>query len=205
MGERFTEFYILGLEGKAEGYPRELSVGEEGRVIVGITNREHEEMGYEIKIKVDGILEREIGPVELAHEQGWREEVGFVPQEPGKAQKVQFVLYKVRRLEGEDGDWTELSLWLGRERLSTRIVNQGQDEATYEIKAGIEGREEARIIGPVVLAEGAEWKQEVDFDFEAGTQIAQFSLYRDGRLLYQERVVGDYPTLHLWIDVDEGG
>ncbi|MCL0078663.1 DUF1616 domain-containing protein, partial [Dehalococcoidia bacterium] len=203
VGERFTEFYILGPEGKAEGYPAELTVGEEGQVILGITNREHEIMGYEIKIKVDGILERRIGPVELAHKEGWQEEVGFVLQEPGEDQKVQFILYKVRRLEGEDGDWTELTLWLGRERLSTRTVNLGQDEATYEIKVRVgEGQEsQVQSIGTVVLASGEEWKQEVDFDFEAGTQITQFSLYRDGQLLYKEKVSGDYPTLHLWIDV----
>jgi uncharacterized membrane protein len=56
VGERFTEFYILGQGGRAEGYPRELAVGEEGRVILGITNREHESMGYEIEIKIGGIL-----------------------------------------------------------------------------------------------------------------------------------------------------
>ncbi|MCL0056844.1 DUF1616 domain-containing protein [Dehalococcoidia bacterium] len=119
---------------------------------------------------------------------------------------MQFILYKVRRLEGEDGDWTELTLWLGRERLSTRTVNLGQDEATYEIKVRVgEGQEsQVQSIGTVVLASGEEWKQEVDFDFEAGTQITQFSLYRDGQLLYKEKVSGDYPTLHLWIDVDEG-
>jgi len=33
-GESFTEFYILGPDGKAEGYPTNLSVGENGRVIV---------------------------------------------------------------------------------------------------------------------------------------------------------------------------
>ncbi len=42
-GERFTEFYILGLEGKADNYPDELTVGEEGRVILGIVNHEHED------------------------------------------------------------------------------------------------------------------------------------------------------------------
>jgi len=31
VGERFTEFYIEGLEGKAADYPEELVVGEEGR------------------------------------------------------------------------------------------------------------------------------------------------------------------------------
>jgi uncharacterized membrane protein len=40
--ERFTEFYILGTDGKAMGYPQNLALGQEGSVIVGITNREHE-------------------------------------------------------------------------------------------------------------------------------------------------------------------
>ncbi|MCL0103756.1 DUF1616 domain-containing protein [Dehalococcoidia bacterium] len=112
VGERFTEFYILGLEGKAEGYPTELTVGEEGRVILGITNREHEIMGYEVKIKVDGVLQRRIGPVELEHEESWREQVGFVPQEPGEDQKVQFVLYKIRTLGTEDEPGPTLHLWI---------------------------------------------------------------------------------------------
>lgn len=199
VGERFTEFYVLGPEGKAEGYPTELTVGEEGRVILGITNREHEIMGYEIKIKIDGVLQQRIGPIQLEHEQGWREQVGFVPRELGEDQKVQFILYKVRRL-----DETELSLWLGRERLSARIVNRGQS-ATYEITVRIEGGQEGEIqsIGTEMLAPGEEWRPEVDFDFEAGVQVAEVSLYRDGRLLYKEDESG--PTLHLWIDVKEGG
>ena len=41
VGER-TEFYILGLGGKVADYPRELKVGEEGRVRMCIVNREHE-------------------------------------------------------------------------------------------------------------------------------------------------------------------
>ncbi|MCL0078841.1 DUF1616 domain-containing protein [Dehalococcoidia bacterium] len=112
VGERFTEFYILGLEGKAEGYPTELTVGEEGRVILGITNREHEIMGYEVKIKVDGVLQQRIGPVELEHEESWREQVGFVPQEPGEDQKVQFVLFKIRTLDAEDEPSLTLHLWI---------------------------------------------------------------------------------------------
>ncbi|MCL0036603.1 DUF1616 domain-containing protein [Dehalococcoidia bacterium] len=112
VGERFTEFYILGLEGKAEGYPTELTVGEEGRVILGITNREHEIMGYEVKIKIDGVLQQRIGPIELAHEQGWREQVGFIPREPGKNQRVEFVLYKIRPPGTEDEPGPTLHLWI---------------------------------------------------------------------------------------------
>ena len=40
VGEKFTEFYILGLEGQAIEYPKEMKVGEQGRVLVGIINRE---------------------------------------------------------------------------------------------------------------------------------------------------------------------
>ena len=38
-GESLTEFYILGLEGKAENYPKEVTVGQRARVIVGIVDR----------------------------------------------------------------------------------------------------------------------------------------------------------------------
>ena len=40
--KELTEFYILGLEGKAIDYPDELMVGEEGKVLMGIINREQE-------------------------------------------------------------------------------------------------------------------------------------------------------------------
>ena len=40
---RFTEFYALGPEGKASGYPRELMVGEETVVILGVVNKEYAE------------------------------------------------------------------------------------------------------------------------------------------------------------------
>jgi hypothetical protein len=118
----------------------------------------------------------------------------------GEDQKVQFILYRVRRL-----DETELSLWFGRERLSARIVNQGQQSAAYEITVRIEGRQEGEIqsIGRKVLAPGEEWGVEVDFNFEAGVEVTEVSLYRDGRLLQKEEQQG--LTLHLWIDVKGGG
>jgi len=59
IGERFTEFYILGPGGKAENYPTQLRVGEEGRVIVGIVNREHEPSSYRVEVWIDGELAKE--------------------------------------------------------------------------------------------------------------------------------------------------
>lgn len=49
-GEAFTEFYILGPEGKAADYPTELFVGENGTVIIGIVNHEHRNVTYYVQI-----------------------------------------------------------------------------------------------------------------------------------------------------------
>jgi len=51
-GERFTEFYVLGSEGKADDYPTNLTVGDPGHVILGAINREHREMDYQMIIRM---------------------------------------------------------------------------------------------------------------------------------------------------------
>ena len=102
QGEKFTEFYVLGPEGKAEDYPTELEVGEEGIVILGIVNHEQEKASYLIELKIDGEKSKlsldgeyvdEI-ELELENEEKWQGEVGFEPVKVGERQKVEFVLYK---------------------------------------------------------------------------------------------------------------
>lgn len=93
-GESFSELYILGLEGEAADYPGELVVGEEGRVIVGISNNEHKTVSYRVEVRIGGDKNNEIGPIVLEHDDGWEGEVSFVPQVPGENQKVEFLLYK---------------------------------------------------------------------------------------------------------------
>lgn len=44
--ESYTEFYVLGPDGAAEGYPTNLTTGQSARIIVGITNHEHGPTGY---------------------------------------------------------------------------------------------------------------------------------------------------------------
>jgi len=94
QGEKFTEFYILGPEGKAENYPRQVMVGEEARVILGIVNHEHQPTSYRLEIKTNGVKNKEIGTGILAHEEKWEQVVGFTPEEVGVKQKVEFWLYK---------------------------------------------------------------------------------------------------------------
>ena len=106
VGERFTEFYILGPEGKAEGYPTEVMVGQEARVVAGIINHEHEDMSYLVEVTVDGIRNSELGPVLLRHEEKWVKEISFTMAELVKNQKVEFVLYK------EGKPYRSLYLWV---------------------------------------------------------------------------------------------
>jgi uncharacterized membrane protein len=48
VGEKFTEFYVLGSEGEAAGYPAERSVGDEATIILGIVNHEQEQVSYRV-------------------------------------------------------------------------------------------------------------------------------------------------------------
>ena len=94
VGERYTEFYILGSEGKVGGYPGELVLGKEATVVVGIVNHEREEVSYRVAVTVDGTRNNEVGPVVLIPGGKWEGEVGFTPSRPGDSQKVEFILYK---------------------------------------------------------------------------------------------------------------
>ena len=49
-GEKFTEFYLLGPGGKAEGYPKNLTLGNNASVTIGIVNHEYRSINYTIEI-----------------------------------------------------------------------------------------------------------------------------------------------------------
>ena len=100
--ERFTEFYVLGVEARAEDYPSELVVGEEGKVRLGIENYEWQEIAYRVEVRIDGEDNNKIGPIVLAHRQKWMEGVGFIPDKTGEDQKVEFLLFKQGESEPYD-------------------------------------------------------------------------------------------------------
>jgi uncharacterized membrane protein len=108
VGERFTEFYILGLSGEAIDYPKEIRVGEEGKVIVGIVNREHEVVSYRMEVMIDGVKNNEVGSIVLDHEQKWEEIVSFIPDKAGDNLKVGFILYMNEEVEPQ----LETHLWI---------------------------------------------------------------------------------------------
>jgi uncharacterized membrane protein len=109
VGERFTEFYVLGPDGKATSYVTELRVGERGRVIVGIVNHEYETARYRLELRIDGVKNNEVNGITLEHEGKWENEVSFTPQVAGENRKVEFLLYK----DGEVKPCFEpLQLWV---------------------------------------------------------------------------------------------
>lgn len=49
-GEKFTSFYLLGPDRNATNYPRNLSIGENATVLIGITNHEYRTINYTVEI-----------------------------------------------------------------------------------------------------------------------------------------------------------
>lgn len=94
IGERFTEFYILGPGEMADNYPTELTIGETGKVIVGIINREHEDVKYDVVINIDGKEINKLSSISLSHDEKWEEKVNIVPEEIGENLKIEFLLFK---------------------------------------------------------------------------------------------------------------
>lgn len=106
--QKFTEFYILSVEDKAENYPKQVVLGEPVALIIGIVNHEGVVTNYLVDIRINGIDTKEVRIKSLADEDKWQEVVSFVPQSSGVEQKVEFWLYK----NGEAEPYFEEPLYL---------------------------------------------------------------------------------------------
>jgi uncharacterized membrane protein len=107
-GEEFTEFYILGPSGKVADYPRDLSVGERGEVIVGVVNHEYENVSYLFRAEIENITIGEKS-FQLAHNETHEFLFVFTVEEKGE-KKVEFLLFKED--EGAATPYRELHLWI---------------------------------------------------------------------------------------------
>jgi len=107
-GEEFTEFYILGAEGKAADYPSRITRGDTATVTGGIVNNFQETNTYRIEISVDGTKSSGAGPIELAPEGKWEGALSFTPQATGENQKVEFRLFKNTEAEASES----LHIWV---------------------------------------------------------------------------------------------
>lgn len=107
-GEKFTEFYILNAEGKAQDYPTQAIASEAVDIVLGIVNHEYQPASYQVKIELDGVEASQVNMGTLAHEQKWQEKISFTPQSAVERQRVDFYLYK----NGEDAPYLKEPLRL---------------------------------------------------------------------------------------------
>lgn len=86
-----TEFYILGTAGNASGYPTDLTTGETGTLLLGVTNQEHERTTYTaFMLAEDRVLDRH--HFALPAGETWQQEVSFTLETAGQT-RVRFLLF----------------------------------------------------------------------------------------------------------------
>lgn len=93
QGETFTEFYILGPGGTASDYPTNLTIGQNGSVIIGIVNHEYQDVNYDLVITTNGTIISEQN-VTLSHNNKIEIPCNFSLNTQG-INKIEFLLYKL--------------------------------------------------------------------------------------------------------------
>jgi uncharacterized membrane protein len=108
VGEKFTEFYILGPDGKADNYPTSLKSDVVSNITVGIVNHEYSSANYTLQIDLDkSILTSK--ELILGNNETWERNVTFLPNKMGADMKLEFLLFKENNLSVP---YRDLHLWV---------------------------------------------------------------------------------------------
>ncbi len=108
QGEKFTEFYILGTNGKADNYSTDLAVGKNSSIIIGIINHEYVTTNYTLDVSLENDTIETI-PVKLEDNSTWENKIYFKPDRAGDNLKLQFLLYKENNFTSA---YRDLHLWV---------------------------------------------------------------------------------------------
>lgn len=135
IGEKYTEFYVLGYHGEAQDYPSEFSLQNDkvvsvlygragievpsstGKITLGIVNQEQVTVTYSILLNIDeekidliyqGRPVSELGSIILSPGEKWESEVEFAPSSPREKEKVEFLLYK----DSSQEPYRDLHFWI---------------------------------------------------------------------------------------------
>jgi len=217
VGEKFTEFYILGPQGKAEGYPTELTLGEKGEVIVGIVNHEQEEMDYQVKVFLNGtdagvkawleegeellvLADNTINAEGLAHEEKWEGRLLFEPLQRGEEQELEFLLFSPKLREGHhiqsqlsSGNFVDIEINEAEGKGKITLDNTSAAPYSYRLEVWQQGV----VQGELDFTVAGDEKLEREVEFPPGESV--FQLYEDGELRLKDS--GVELSLHLWLDV----
>ncbi len=112
IGERFTEFYILGPDGKAENYSTNLKYNFPAQILVGAINHEFASVNYTVQTA----LEKDILTdtfFRLNHNETWEQNITFIPDKEGENLKLEFRLFKE---DNFTAPYRELHLWVNAKK-----------------------------------------------------------------------------------------
>lgn len=110
--EPFTEFYILGPEGKADNYTTEYVQGESGTVIIGVANHEHRAVNYTLDVRLENkslALPENLRHIQLEDNTTLEEPLEIKPSIEGKNMELQFLLFNDTEKEVP---YEDLRLWI---------------------------------------------------------------------------------------------
>lgn len=111
-GEHFTEFYLLGPDGKADNYTTNYTLGQSGTVIVGVVNHEYMPVNYTMEVKLENQslpLPENLQQIPLAHNETWEEPVTLTPPFEGQDMKLEFLLFNET---DKSVPYRDLHLWI---------------------------------------------------------------------------------------------
>lgn len=102
----YTEFYVLGPDGDAANYPAELSVGESGTAVVGVSNHERQSMSYAVEMRIGN---RTVDDTRVSVDAGdtWEGEMSFTAQKAGD-KPLRLLLYQ----ENATDPYRNARLWI---------------------------------------------------------------------------------------------
>jgi uncharacterized membrane protein len=94
VDDQFTEFYLLGANGTLADYPDNLTLGQSGIVICGITNHENQNTTYKITVTLKNQTLTTLDNIKVANNGNWTQSYTFTPDKTGNQLKLEFQLYK---------------------------------------------------------------------------------------------------------------
>ncbi len=176
-GEKFTEFYILGPDGKAEGYPNQILLGDPFTIVAEIVNHEHQPTSYTVKVMLDDIAKTEVNFGTLAHEEKKGQIINFTPDSVKEKQRVDFYLYR----NSEDSPYFADPLHLYIDVVTFSVLNMEGKPVDY-IEQSNPGEPVELIIG-IVNNE----PQPTSYRMEIKSEDTLYKEMETGTLTYREK------------------
>jgi uncharacterized membrane protein len=108
IGEQFTEFYILGPEGKADNYSTDIKYNSPSHVLIGVANHEYIPVNYTVQVVLENNILTDTW-FRLNHNEIWEQNVTYIPEKTGKNMKLEFWLFKE---DNFTAPYRELNMWV---------------------------------------------------------------------------------------------